>query len=59
MTRKLQAREDFEKGDVGCATGHKVSKATLPGRPLGSFFVTALQDIKAGTDGWFEDQRSQ
>ena len=59
MTRNLQAREDFTKGDVGFATGHKVSKTTQPGRPLGSFLVTALQDVKAGTDGWFEDQRSQ
>ena len=41
MTRKLHAQEDFEKGDVGCATGHKVSKTTQPGRPLGSFLVTA------------------
>jgi hypothetical protein len=58
MTRNLQAREDFAKGDVGCATGHKVSRTTQPGRPLGSFLVTALQDVKAGTNGWFEDQRS-
>ena len=59
MTRKLQAQEDFEKGDVGCATGHKVSKTTQPGRQLGSFLVTALQDVKSGAYGWFEDQRSQ
>jgi hypothetical protein len=48
MTRKLQAREDFEKGDAGCATGNKVSKPTQSGRPLGSVLVTALQDVKAG-----------
>jgi hypothetical protein len=56
MTRNLQARDDFEKGDVGCATGHKVSKATPSGAPTGSFLVTALQDVKAGANGWFEDQ---
>jgi hypothetical protein len=48
MTRKLQAREDFEKGDVGCVIGNKVSKPTQPGRPVGSVLVTALQDVKAG-----------
>jgi hypothetical protein len=59
MTRNLQAREDFKKGDVGCATGHRVSKATKSGTPTGSFLVTALQDVKAGTNGWFEDQISK
>jgi hypothetical protein len=58
MTRNLQAREDFKKGDVGCATGHKVSRATKSGIPTGAFLVTALQDVKAGTNGWFEDQIS-
>jgi hypothetical protein len=56
MTRNLQARDDFAKGDVGCATGHKVSRAPSSGAPSGSFLVTALQDVKAGTNGWFEDQ---
>jgi hypothetical protein len=59
MTRNLQAREDFDKGDVGCASGHKVSRTTEPGTLTGSFLVTALQDVKAGTNGWFEDQRSR
>jgi len=59
MTRKLQVREDFEKGDAGCATGNKVGKPTRPGRPLGSVLVTALQDVKAGKKGWFEEQRRQ
>jgi hypothetical protein len=58
MTRNLQAQEDFKKGDVGCATWHKVSRTTQLGRPLGSFLVTALRDVKAGTNGWFEDQDS-
>jgi hypothetical protein len=56
MTRNLQAQENFEKGDVGCATGHKVSRATGSGAPSGSFLVTALQDVRAGTNGWFEDR---
>jgi hypothetical protein len=59
MTRNLQARDDFEKGDVGCATGHQVIRTTGPGTPMGSFRVTALQRVKAGTNGWFEDQRSK
>ena len=61
MTRNLQAQEDFGKGDVGCVTGHKVSRATKSGTPTptGSFLVTALQDVKAGTNGWFEDQISK
>jgi hypothetical protein len=59
MTRNLQAREDFEKGDVGCATGHKVSRTTQRGTPIGSFRVTALQDVKTGQSGWFEDQPSE
>ena len=58
MTRNLQAQEDFEKGDVGRATGHKVSRATKSGTPAGAFLVTALQDVKAGTNGWFEDKIS-
>ena len=54
MTLNLHAREDFEKGDLGRATGHNVRK---PGgvEPSGSFLVTALQDVKAGMNGWFED----
>jgi hypothetical protein len=60
MTRNLQARDNFKKGDIGCATGHQVSRTIQPGRPAGSFRVTALQDVKAGTNGWFEanDQSS-
>src|SRR6266436_6039365 len=45
MTRNLQAREDFDKGDVGCATGHKVSRTTQPGTQTASSLVTALQDV--------------
>jgi hypothetical protein len=58
MTRNLHARQDFDKGDVGCATGHKVSRTIQPGTQTAASLVTALQDVKAGTNGWFEDQRS-
>ena len=56
MTRNLQARDNFEKGDVGSATGHEVSRTTQPHAPAGSYRVIALQDVKAGTNGWFEYQ---
>ena len=56
MTRNLQAQDDFEKGDIGYMRGHLVSKARESGTPIGSSPVTALQDVKAGTHGWFEDK---
>jgi hypothetical protein len=58
MTINLNARDDFEKGDIGYATGHRVSRTMAPGGK-GSNPVTALQDVKAGSNGWFEDQRSK
>jgi hypothetical protein len=54
MTVNLQARDDFNKGDIGHVIGHRVSKATAPGTQKGSNLVTALQGVKAGTNGWFE-----
>jgi hypothetical protein len=59
MTRNLQARDDFKKGDAGCVTGHVVRRTTQPRTSTGSFLVTALQDVKAGTNGWFEEERSK
>jgi len=59
MTVNLHARDDFEKGDIGYAIGHRVSRATEPRTPPGCTVVTALQDVKAGTNGWFENQRSK
>jgi hypothetical protein len=53
MTVNLQARDDFEKGDIGHVIGYRVSKATEPETQKGSDLVTALQDVKAGTNGWF------
>jgi hypothetical protein len=59
MTVNLHARDDFEKGDIGYAIGHRVSRATEPRTPPGSTVVTALQDVKAGMNGWFDDKRSK
>jgi hypothetical protein len=55
MTRNLQARDDFRKGDIGYVRGHVVRKATESVAPVGSHPVTALQDVTAGTNGWFDD----
>jgi hypothetical protein len=54
MTVNLQARDDFDKGDIGHVIGHRVSKATEPETLRGSNLVTTLQEVKAGTNGWFE-----
>jgi hypothetical protein len=56
MTRNLHAKDDFEKGDLGYVRGHLVSKATGSDAPAGSTTVTALQDVRAGMNGWFEDK---
>jgi hypothetical protein len=54
MTVNLHARDDFAEGDIGHVRGHQVRKATEPETQKGSNLVTALQDVKAGTNGWFE-----
>ena len=54
MTVNLQARDDFDKGDIGHVTGHRVSKATQPETQKGTNLVIAQQEVKAGTNGWFE-----
>ncbi len=56
MTRNLHAKDDFEKGDIGYVRGPLVSKATGSAVPAGSNPVTALQDVRAGMNGWFEDK---
>jgi hypothetical protein len=55
MTRNLHARDDFNKGDIGYVRGHVVTKATGSVVPAGSSAVTALQDVRAGMNGWFDD----
>ena len=52
MTINLHAVTDFEKGDVGRVNGHKVSKTDQPAHTEG--LVVALQDVRAGSNGWFE-----
>jgi hypothetical protein len=54
MTVNLQARDDFNKGEIGHVTGHQVRKATEPETLKGSYLATALQEVRAGTNGWFE-----
>jgi hypothetical protein len=52
MTLNLHAKTDFQKGDVGRVAGHLVTKTDAASG--GGALVTALQDVKAGTNGWFE-----
>jgi hypothetical protein len=59
VTRNLHARDDFKKGDIGCVTGHKVSRVTEATTATGGGLVIAAQDVKAGTNGWFEDQKAK
>ena len=53
--RNLHALDIFKKGDIGYARGHEVSRATASGTPKGSLLVTALHDVDAGKNGWFEE----
>jgi hypothetical protein len=52
MTINLLAINAFHKGDVGRISGHVAIKTDPHASPPGS--VVALQDIKAGTSGWFD-----
>ena len=52
MTVNLQAVTDFEKGDLGRVTGHRVTKVDEP--TVAEGLVVALQDVRAGSNGWFE-----
>ena len=52
MTVNLQAVTDFEKGDLGRVTGHRVTKVEEP--TVAEGLVVALQDVRAGSNGWFE-----
>ena len=58
MTRNLHARDDFQKGDLGYNWGHLVSK-TPAAALITTRNVTALQDVKAGMNGWFEEGEMQ
>jgi hypothetical protein len=52
MTINLHAKSDFDKGDVGRVSGHAVTKTA--GFEKGLSLVIALQNVRAGTNGWFE-----
>ena len=51
----LEELDHFKKGDQGFVKTHRVSRATAAGTPKGWSRVTALQDVDAGKNGWFED----
>ncbi len=53
-TRNLHAKSDFEKGDQGHVQGHAVVKVDPSERRLGIATATALQEVRAGANGWFE-----
>lgn len=52
MIINLHAKSDFEKGDMGRVSGHAVTKVEGPQK--GASLVAAMQDVKAGMNGWFE-----
>jgi cell division GTPase FtsZ len=52
VTINLHAKTDFEKGDIGRISGHEVIR--VDGSEKGQGLATALQDVRAGTNGWFE-----
>jgi hypothetical protein len=58
MTRNLFAIGDFQKGDLGRVSGHRVSKAN-DNEPKGALVVVALSDVKAGNAGWFAEPDSK
>jgi hypothetical protein len=58
MTRNLFAIGDFQKGDLGRVSGHRVSKAT-GNEPQGTLVVVALNDVKSGNAGWFAEPDSK
>jgi hypothetical protein len=52
MTINLHAVTDFETGDLGRVSGHRVTRVQEP--VLTDGLVIALQAVKAGSNGWFE-----
>lgn len=55
MAINLHAKTDFDKGDVGRVAGHAASKVAAVS--TGAGLVIALQDIKAGANGWFDKKQ--
>ena len=56
MAINLHAKTDFDKGDLGRVTGHEASK--VEALTTGAGLVVALQDIKAGANGWFDKKQA-
>jgi hypothetical protein len=54
MATNLVAKHDFNKGDVGRVNGYTVVKTDAADK--GATVVVALQDVKAGLNGWFEQK---
>ena len=54
MLINLNAKSDFQKGDIGRVSGHAVTKTA--GGVTGTSVVVATQDVKKGMNGWFETQ---
>lgn len=52
MTVNLHAKTDFQKGDLGRVAGHVVVRVETP--LAGEQYVVALQEVSAGSHGWFE-----
>ena len=52
MTINLLAVNNFAKGDVGRVSGHAAIKTDSHDAP--QRLVVALQDVKAGSNGWFD-----
>ena len=52
MTVNLHATTDFQKGDLGRVAGHVVTRVDTP--VVGEHYAVALQDISAGSHGWFD-----
>ena len=55
MTKNLQAVNDFQKGDLGPSLWPSGQQGE-GGTPQGESLVRALQDVKAGKPGWFDDR---
>jgi hypothetical protein len=55
MALNLKALEDFKKGESGYATDHGVSRMRSGFVPATGIFVRAVEDVRAGQNGNFEE----
>jgi hypothetical protein len=58
-TVKLTARNDFKSGETGYATGTTVGRARDGFVPADGRLVRALEDVRNGESGSFEEIESQ